>query len=126
MKVRSDRARCEQGLVYDHYDHSGWTNSRFNQFENNNSIYSTLTALRDTGRDRERLQIAQDITIVKPSGALLFAAPLPLGASVGLKGDGFGDLRATTNINPNQQYTAASLESTATAESLAAAAGSVP
>lgn len=126
MKVGSDRPRYEQGLVFDHYDHNGWTNTRFNQFENNSSIFSTLTALRDTGQDRDRLQIAQEITVVKPAGALLFAAPLPLGASVGLKGDGFGDLRATAVITPNQHYTAASLESTATAEVLAAANGAIP
>jgi Transglutaminase-like superfamily/Domain of unknown function (DUF4129) len=63
---------------------------------------------------------------VKPAGALLFAAPLPLGASVGLKGDGFGDLRATAVVAAGQHYTSASLESTATAEVLAAANGPVP
>jgi transglutaminase-like putative cysteine protease len=126
MKVGSDRPRYEQGLVFDHYDHSGWTNTRFSQFENNRSIYSTLTALRDTAQDHDRVQIAQEITAVKPAGALLFAAPQPLGASVGLKGDGFGDLRATSVIAPGQHYTSASLESTATAEVLAATNGAIP
>ncbi|MBV9120096.1 MAG: transglutaminase domain-containing protein [Chloroflexi bacterium] len=126
MKVRSDRGRYEQGVVFDHYDHSGWTNTRFQQFENNSSDFSTTTALQETGRDRDRQQIAQDIIMVSPKGALLFAAPQPLGASIHLKGDGFGDLRATTVIQPNQLYTAASLESVATAEALASASGAIP
>ncbi|HLY64397.1 MAG TPA: transglutaminase domain-containing protein, partial [Chloroflexota bacterium] len=126
MKVKSDQPRYEQGVVFDRYDHNGWTNTKFNQFETNTTEYSTLTAAQQTARDRERAQIAQDITMVKPAGALLFAAPQPLGASVALKGDGLGDLRATTTIRPNQVYTSASLESTATAESLAAATGPIP
>ena len=126
MKIRSDRARYEQGLVFDHYDHDGWTNTRFNQFQNNGSDFSTLTGLQETSRDRDRHQIAEDVTAVRPAGALLFAPPQPLGASVRLKGDGFGDLRATSVIQPNQSYTSAALESQATAESLAAANGPIP
>ncbi|MDE3075165.1 MAG: transglutaminase domain-containing protein [Chloroflexota bacterium] len=126
MKVRSDRPRYQQGLVYDRYDAGGWTNTRFEQFQNNSSEFATMTAQRETARDRDRRQISEEIIQVRPQGALLFAAPQPLGASVKLKGDGFGDLRATAVIQANQRYTAASLESTATAESLASAAGPVP
>jgi len=126
MKIRSDRARYEQGLVFDHYDHDGWTNTRFNQFQNSSSDFSTLTAAQETSRDRDRKQIAEDVTAVRPAGALLFAAPQPLGASLRLKGDGFGDLRATQVIQPNQLYTSAALESLATAEALASANGPMP
>src|SRR5713226_150785 len=126
MKIRSDRARYEQGLVFDHYDHDGWTNTRFNQFQNNTNEFSTLTAAQETSRDRDRKQIAEDIIAVRPAGALVFAAPQPLGASLRLRGDGFGSLRATQEIQPNQLYTAAALESLATAEALASANGPIP
>ncbi|HEX6510691.1 MAG TPA: transglutaminase domain-containing protein, partial [Chloroflexota bacterium] len=126
MKIRSDRARYEQGLVFDRYDHDGWTNTHFNTFENNANDFATLTATQQTSRDRDRHQIAEDIVAVKPAGALLFAAPQPLGASVQLKGDGFGDMRATGVIQVNQQYTSAALESQATAEALEAAGGPIP
>ena len=126
MKIRADRGRYEQGLVFDHYDHDGWTNSRFNTFETNNSDFSTLTGQEETSRDRDRVQIAEDVIAVRPAGALLFAPPQPLGASIHLKGDGFGDLRATSTVQPNQLYTSASLESEATAEALEAASGPIP
>jgi transglutaminase-like putative cysteine protease len=126
MKIRSDRARYQQGMVFDHYDHDGWTNTRFNQFQNNGNEFSTLTALQETGRDRDRKQIAEDVIAVRPAGALLFAPPQPLGASVRLRGDGFGDLRATQVVQANQAYTSASLESVATAEALAGASGAIP
>ncbi|MHB8619791.1 MAG: DUF4129 domain-containing transglutaminase family protein [Chloroflexota bacterium] len=126
MKVASNKPRYEQGLIFDHYGHSGWTNTRFDQFETNSSPFATLTASRDTARDRSRRQIAQRIVQVLPKGALLFAAPQPLGASIGLRGDGFGDLRATRVVHPNEVYTSASLESTATVEDLQAAGGPIP
>jgi transglutaminase-like putative cysteine protease len=126
MKVRSDRGRYEQGLVFDHYDRDGWTNTRFNTFENNSSEFSTLTGQQETSRDRDRQQIAEDVIAVRPAGALLFAPPQPLGASVRLKGDGFGDLRSTATVQPNQQYTSAALESDATAEALEVATGPIP
>jgi transglutaminase-like putative cysteine protease len=126
MKVRSDRGRYEQGLVFDRYDRDGWTNTRFNTFQNNSNEFSTLTGQQETSRDRDRKQIAEDIIAVRPAGALLFAPPQPLGASVRLKGDGFGDLRATASVQPNQLYTSAALESVATAETLAATTGPIP
>lgn len=126
MKVHADRGRYQQGLVFDHYDHDGWTNTRFNTFETNSSDFSTVTGQQETSRDRDRQQIAEDVIAVRPAGALLFAPPQPLGASVHLKGDGFGDLRATATVQPDQLYTAAALESEATAEALAAATGPIP
>jgi hypothetical protein len=126
MKIRTDRARYEQGLVFDRYDHDGWTNTRFNQFQMGSNEFSTLTAAQETSRDRDRRQIAEEIIAVKPQGALLFAAPQPLGASVRLRGDGFGSLRATQEIQPNQLYTSAAMESFATAEALASASGPIP
>jgi transglutaminase-like putative cysteine protease len=125
MKIRSDQARYEQGMVFDHYDHDGWTNTRFNQFQTNNSDFSTLTA-QETAKDKDRRQIGEEITAVRPAGALLFGAPQPVGASVRLRGDGFGDLRATQVVQPNQSYTSASLESIATIEELQAAVGPIP
>ena len=126
MKIRSDHGRYEQGLIFDHYDHDGWTNTRFNTFQSNSSEFSTVTGQQETSRDRDRQQIAEDVIAVRPAGALLFAPPQPLGASVRLKGDGFGDLRATAAVQPNQLYTSAALESTATAEALEAATGPIP
>ncbi|HVA23917.1 MAG TPA: transglutaminase domain-containing protein [Chloroflexota bacterium] len=126
MKIRSSRGRYEQGLVFDHYDRDGWTNTRFNTFQSNSSEFSTLTGQQETSRDRDRQQVAEEVIAVRPAGALLFAPPQPLGASIRLKGDGFGDLRATATVQPNQLYTSAALESTATAEALAAATGPIP
>ncbi len=92
----------------------------------NSSEFSTLTATRDTAHDRDRIRVTEEIIQVAPKGALLFAAPQPFGADVRLKGDGFGNLRATSVIQPNQRYTSVSLESTATADALAAASGPIP
>jgi hypothetical protein len=61
-----------------------------------------------------------------PKGALVFAAPQPSGANIGLRGDGFGNLRATDVIRPNQVYISASLESNATAEQLQSASTTIP
>ncbi|MBV8083614.1 MAG: DUF4129 domain-containing protein [Chloroflexi bacterium] len=127
MKVRTDKSRYQQGIVFDEYSHIGWTNSRFDRFDQNNSSeFNTFTALTQTAKDKDREQVAEDVIQVKPVGALLFAPPQPLGASVQLKGDGWGDLRATSVVQPNQLYNSAALESTAAAESLAAASGAAP
>src|SRR5581483_110152 len=126
MKVKSDRSRYQQGVVFDRYEHTGWTNTQFDRFDSGNSGFQTSIALTLTSRDRSRTQVTEDIIQVMPKGALLFAAPLPVGTSLRLKGDGLGDLRAMEIIQPNQEYTATSLESTATAEELASAQGPVP
>ncbi|MBV8084783.1 MAG: transglutaminase domain-containing protein [Chloroflexi bacterium] len=126
MKVKSDQARYEQGLVFDRYDHSGWTDTRFNQFEFSSNDFSTTTGLQQTAQDKDRVQVAQQVTMVSPKGALLFAPPQPVGADIKLRGDGFGNLRATQIVQANEVYTTTSLESHATAETLAAANGAIP
>ncbi|HEU0166950.1 MAG TPA: transglutaminaseTgpA domain-containing protein [Chloroflexota bacterium] len=126
MKVKTDQARYEQGLVFDRYDHNGWTDTKFSQFEFSSDDFSTTTGVQQTAQDKDRVQITQQVTMVSPKGALLFAPPQPVGANTKLRGDGFGNLRATQIVQPNETYTSTSLESHAAAETLAAANGPIP
>jgi len=126
MNVRSDSPRFQQGVVFNRYSHAGWTSTFFDQFQRGPNAFVTATGANQTAHDRDRQRVSEQVTALRPKGALLFAAPQPVGASLPLQGDGLGDLRATSVPLPGQTYTSTSLESTASTDALLAASGSIP